>query len=87
MKTKPACRSDDLQEMEGGAHAALTGLRQAEEGPGARVRQAALPAAAGAALGTFAVHPSFPAKSRPRLTWLGRAGALCLSEADALPPR
>lgn len=55
LKRKPACRSNHLQEMEGGAHAALSGLRQAEEGPGERAGPTALPAAPGAAMGRFVV--------------------------------
>lgn len=54
-KHKRACRFRDLQEVEGGAHAALAGLREAEEGPRERAGQAALPAAPGTALGGFAI--------------------------------
>lgn len=42
-----------LQEIEGGAHAALTGLREAKKGLGRRPRQTPLPAPPGTALGVL----------------------------------
>lgn len=42
----------NLQEVQGGANAALAGLREAEERPGPGPRPTQVPAAPGAALGT-----------------------------------
>lgn len=99
--TNVSCRFHDLQEVEGGAHAALAGLREAEEGPGERAGQAALLAAPGAALGEFAIShlpnqgslvftaSSYFAKKNNTVTlYLALSQwCACVSEADAFSPR
>lgn len=87
--------------MEGGAHAALAGLRQTEEGPGERAKQTALPAAPGATMGRFVVsHLSsegalekckasrYYAKKQhlSRFTWLCRDGVCAFQRLTRSQP-